>query len=601
MGVSFFCFTRKIFLFRTIQKHMKALILSSICSVVAISTLSPNLTENQVIFFTVVTWVSFFMVFWIWNPKVKLPDIKIARKPRAAPPKKANKRDPKDDTMSNRNLSSQAQQMAQYKRWCVQVVGNIIITEKLNVGLSRTLVGPLTITFVLKLLNPNKTELDKLLSLSSVFAQGLQLEAVRLANSGNGILMEIPSPIANTPNATDLTEHTRGPNLCIGIDTFNDSVFVSLKQHGAIGWIGPSRRGKTQAIKSCVYNLLATNPNKIRFVIFAQKVKDWAVFVDVAGCEGVFNDASDIETVFQNLDEELNIRAANGQVCPTLVVCDDLVNLLNLVPSITDKLENLASMGAGVGFHLLFGTQMAGSKKGSGGMAVESNLTARILYKPASNATGARNAGTKNTQLDMLSENKGDALAVIDGVTTRIATSFINDETINLLPKSSKVAAVQGGTADESLPVQLVQPVDRSSVAPLDTGGTSAVPVQKEPSSSSNGAQKNGLRGDGTDRYKLKAQPPTPLERKYLRKLFEEVKSKNAVLKIAYGGVVNESGKTPKTLKWLNEALEEKDAGSEDEQHTIDTETFDVTELLQQANWDQTVNNLRSQRIAKSS
>ena len=32
-------------------------------------------------------------------------------------------------------------------------------------------------------------------------------------------------------------------------------------------------------------------------------------------------------------------------------------------------------------------------------------------------------------------------------------------------------------------------------------------------------------------------------------------KSKRAVLKAAWGGVVNEDGKTPKTQRWLDEAL----------------------------------------------
>ena len=33
--------------------------------------------------------------------------------------------------------------------------------------------------------------------------------------------------------------------------------------------------------------------------------------------------------------------------------------------------------------------------------------------------------------------------------------------------------------------------------------------------------------------------------------------SKNRVLYLAWGGVVNESGKTPKTKRWLDEALTE--------------------------------------------
>ena len=45
--------------------------------------------------------------------------------------------------------------------------------------------------------------------------------------------------------------------------------------------------------------------------------------------------------------------------------------------------------------------------------------------------------------------------------------------------------------------------------------------------------------------------------RQYLRRLYEEVGSKNEVLRRVWGGVVNAEGKTPKTKRWLDEALAE--------------------------------------------
>ena len=58
-----------------------------------------------------------------------------------------------------------------------------------------------------------------------------------------------------------------------------------------------------------------------------------------------------------------------------------------------------------------------------------------------------------------------------------------------------------------------------------------------------------------TNVRKLPNREPDAAERRYLRRLYEELGSKNKVLWQVWGGVVNESGKTPKTKRWLDEAL----------------------------------------------
>jgi hypothetical protein len=63
--------------------------------------------------------------------------------------------------------------------------------------------------------------------------------------------------------------------------------------------------------------------------------------------------------------------------------------------------------------------------------------------------------------------------------------------------------------------------------------------------------------GADDDAEKLPNRPPNRIGNAYLRELYQELGSKNAVLKAAWGGVVNDSGKTPKTLEWLNNALGE--------------------------------------------
>ena len=55
----------------------------------------------------------------------------------------------------------------------------------------------------------------------------------------------------------------------------------------------------------------------------------------------------------------------------------------------------------------------------------------------------------------------------------------------------------------------------------------------------------------------LPNQPPSAEERQYLRRLYEETGSKNKVLRLVWSGVVNADGKTPKTKRWLDEAIAE--------------------------------------------
>ena len=120
---------------------------------------------------------------------------------------------------------------------------------------------------------------------------------------------------------------------------------------------------------------------------------------------------------------------------PTLLVVDDLPNILKAVPQIKDDLADIASMGAGLGVHLLVGTQGAGSKRTSGGTDIENNVTARVLYRPATSRTGSQSAGVAGLELHQLSSAKGDAIALIDGHATRIATAWIQDREIALLPQ----------------------------------------------------------------------------------------------------------------------------------------------------------------------
>jgi hypothetical protein len=122
---------------------------------------------------------------------------------------------------------------------------------------------------------------------------------------------------------------------------------------------------------------------------------------------------------------------------------------------------------------------------------------------------------------------------VTDGGTQRLAVGYIKDDQLAQLPQNPdewRPWQSRPSTREQSVPVWK----DRGGFVP---DGTENTPVART----------------GT----LPVRLPTQAERQHRRRLDEEVGSKNEVLRRAWGGVVNAEGKTPKTKRWLDEALAE--------------------------------------------
>lgn len=368
----------------------------------------------------------------------------------------------------------------QFAAQCERAIGQTIVAEGLYVRLLRVVQGPLTLTMVLELVRPaTRSALQRLLALGPTLATATSTPAVRVQQHAGTVLVELPLPDAalRTPSARELAKHSDGLRVCIGLDAMRHPVCVDLHQHGACFWVGPSRRGKTQSIKSTLYALAQT---EAKYVVLSQKRADWSSFEDLAGCIGVVSDPSESLAALHWLAETLRIRAKLG--CgghAHIVVVDDLLNLLSVEPGCGAPLAEISSMGAGLGIHLLAGTQEAGSKRGTGGAGVENNATCRVLYKSSNASAGARAAGAGGVGLEALSGAKGDALLLLDGDGVRVATAWCNDADVLMLPAGGerkrrpwmRVAAPQR--------VQPVQPVQPMALASADASDASDVdPVQ---------------------------------------------------------------------------------------------------------------------------
>lgn len=334
--------------------------------------------------------------------------------------------------------------MRRYFAWLEKKLAELVEREELQCGLVGIKRGPLVITLRLRLINPTHRDLQKLMRLGPALAQLLQVEAVRIADTAQGIMIEVPSPRPLTPNGALLAMHTQGMRLAIGVDAFARPVCIDLEDHGAVFWVGPSRRGKTQSMKASLYAVLRANGKRIRFVIIASPAKveeDWGIFGKVAGCLGIACTKEEIASATRWLVDVMNSGKARARGLHIIVIIDDLPKILKAVPSIQGDIADLAGMGAGLGIHLWAGTQGAGSKRTSGGTDVENNVTARILYRPATSRTGSQSAGTSGLDLNLLSSYKGDALVLTHGLATRVATAWISNREIALLPERNNTQA----------------------------------------------------------------------------------------------------------------------------------------------------------------
>jgi DNA segregation ATPase FtsK/SpoIIIE-like protein len=224
----------------------------------------------------------------------------------------------------------------------------------------------------------------------------LQVEGVRITDGAGGILVEVASPRPSSPTALDLAQATRGLTVAVGLDQWRRPVVVNLRDNPALLFVGPTRRGKTSAMKGAAYALASRNrPADVGFVVLSQKREDWTIFEPASACFGLVSDPADVVDVLQwAAGDLLQKRAKEGGSKPAFVfVVDDLVNLLKRRPDVADPLGEIASMGGGLGLFLFVGTHDAGSKRGTGGADVEANITARVVFKSSSATTAARAAG----------------------------------------------------------------------------------------------------------------------------------------------------------------------------------------------------------------
>ena len=434
----------------------------------------------------------------------------------------------------------------QYTTWAEQRIGRLVISEGLHCGLLGVTQGPLTLTFRVRMLSPSPTALRKLMGLDRALSQALQVSGVRITEQSGHIAIEIPSPQPRTPSAEQLARASRQFSVAVGYDAQRRPVSVDLRQHGALFWIGPSRRGKTQSLRSTLYSLARCNPERLRFAILCHERKrdDWQAFDGARQNLGIVTTPAEQESVLAWAASEFMEKMTDGM--RLVIVADDLLNLLSQA-DLAGSLAEIASMGAGLGIHLLAGTQEAGSKRGTGGAGVENNATARILYRNSNAAAAARATGQGAEGLQQLSGAKGDALLLLDGEPVRVATGLADDRDILQLEQGEGLRRpwLSSGCAQPSTTISQPPATSHNHLQP-----PVAVPHV--------GATVGDARGGGAqpvavvapDMFPIDKRQPTESEAETIRELHSAGHSLNSLCKAVYGH------KDGKGYAWVKEALE---------------------------------------------
>lgn len=317
-------------------------------------------------------------------------------------------------------------------------IARLVMGEQLDLRVVRVVRGPMTVTFTVKLAQPNPTNLRRIKVLGPSLAQALGLADVRIDDTAAGIQIELPSPAPRTPDAAWLAQHTSGMAVAIGMDSQRQPIRINLDDHPALFFIGPTRHGKTEGAKSALYALLRANP-ELQAIILGRR-KDWLPMALMPGVVDLISDPATALAAAAWLAGAVLARAVEDRVAgPSyLIVADDLPDLLNDAPAIAGHLGRVASSGGAVRCYLLAITQFAGSKAGDGGAALASNTTARIVYACASAVQAALATGIPGSGAEKLSEHKGDALLVRSGVTQRCTTAWLPEKLVEETPKAGQ-------------------------------------------------------------------------------------------------------------------------------------------------------------------
>lgn len=313
-------------------------------------------------------------------------------------------------------------------------IATVFQREGLSGHLERMVRSAFTLTAVVRLYNPTAARMSKAMRTASPIAATIGTEVSTRQEKGR-ILIEANTPDARIVNGLRLAG--KGINVPIGVDSLRRPVGWRPDVDYHLLAVGPTRGGKSTAMRTILYHLMQQNPpiqqqsrNSVGFAIAAIKFASWTPFKNQPHSLGVTSDPEEITDMIHWFNEITVKRLKTATATPHLfLVVDDLPLVLSQSPSVEAPLRNISSAGGGAGVHLLVGTQRLGKDAGSPLLAA--NLVSRIVVGSTDGAEAARNTGRTQSGANHLSSHPGDALFISANGMKRIAVGFIPDHSIS--------------------------------------------------------------------------------------------------------------------------------------------------------------------------
>lgn len=448
--------------------------------------------------------------------------------------------------------------MTNVKAYMAQIelaIAGAFHNDKLAVHLLGAVQGPHTLTFGVKLYQPTRANVAKALALAGAIEAATSVSPVRIYSEQGAIMVEVPSPVAVVVYGRKLSG--QGFAVPLGYSARRAVVGVDFDANPHLILVGPTQRGKTTAARNIAYHLAKQNRTRqARFIVSTFRGWEWGGFEQIAHTMAVVTDAEESAQMIRWLRDVMMSRTKDHVLLPKIFVfLDDLFNLLATV-DVADELGQIASLGRGCGIHLVLGTQRL-NEKGAGSGAVTGNITERLIFGTASAQDAAQYAGRGESGAEKLGRYKGDALLLSNGAVTRLAVALVDDEDLASLERGADVWRPWHGKAGTAAPRANGETAGRASGITQENGGNTArhVPPNEGGENAQNGDGEGSPARHVPTVTRLPNAPPTADEQQYLRDLFGYLGTRRKVLLAAWGGVVNDSGKTPKTEKWLADAL----------------------------------------------
>lgn len=433
-------------------------------------------------------------------------------------------------------MTEPTEQVQAYMRVAEQQIGAAFVGDGLYCHMAGAWQGPHTLTFALRLYEPRQANINRALKLAGAIEARIGASPVRVYSDTGVIFCEIPSPWPVTVGGPTL--HGQRLAVPLGVTPRKTIAGLDFATRPHLLAVGPTRRGKTTALRALAFHLARQNPlGRLGLVAITFKPVDWQAFGALAACWAVITDPAEAAQALTWARDAMHERARRQVRLPDLFLfVDDLANLLAVCPDVAQTLAELASLGGGCGLHLVIGTQRLG-EKGAGDALVTSNIPDRLVFGTASASDAAFYTGRGQTGAEKLGAHIGDALLVTDGGAQRLAVGYVSD---------TDLAGLKQGAG---------------AVRPWLRGGALAgVPVQAG-AQGGNGAQNGGQAGSTPVQTVqelpagLLTRPPTAEDAAALRALYAQTKrNKNAVFR-----EVNVP-KNPLRAEWLKQALGEVQA-----------------------------------------